>query len=94
MPTYRVKSGKHRVNGRTYTKGQKFEAWYIPEGFRDTIECLTPEDEIDPAQSLPANPLEVRHKGGKYYDVVNTVTGQKLNDKGVTKEEAEAMVEG
>ena len=38
--------------------------------------------------------LEIKHSGGGRWNVINTETGEKVNDAPMTKEDAEALVAG
>lgn len=54
-----------------------------------TYECLDP---------LPPEPEEVRtlvarHAGGGRYNIINTVTGKKINDKTLSKEDAKLFID-
>lgn len=67
----------------------------------DTVRCEPYElgnakDKFDQLEPDPPPPqlkfsLKVKHRGGGRYDVLNELTGVKINDKTLTKEEAEAL---
>jgi hypothetical protein len=64
--------------------------------FGDKFELLESEaakqDPANPPEQKPSH-LEVRHKGGGWYDVVNTATGQKINSTALNYTQANSMVE-
>jgi hypothetical protein len=95
MPRYRLKSGKlhTRINGKRVT----FHAGAIinlefsqARGFKDSLEPLDPELP-DPAPPQPKLGLKAVHRGRGRYDVVNELTGVKINDEMLSKEEAQAL---
>jgi hypothetical protein len=95
--------------------GEEFQAYdsQIPQGFRDTIECLgevtVEEAAINPPASIqteepptaeveedatPAEPLyAVSARGGGWYDVINTQTGEAVSEVAVRLSAAEAIIE-
>ena len=91
---YRVKSGKihSRINGKMkiYQKGDILDM--NPDdvvGFKDLVDQLDPD--LPPPQ--PKAGLKAVHVGGGRWNVVNEVTGKKINNKLLKKEEAQALVE-
>lgn len=63
-------------------------------GAADKFEILDPIPEKDEFQ-LDASPVGLRmeHRGGGRYNVVNTETGEAVNEEHLTKKEAQAMVD-
>ena len=91
---YRVKSGKihARINGKMkiYQKGDIVNL--DPDdviGFKDLVEQLDPN--LPPPQ--PKAGLKAVHKGFGKWNVINETTGKEINDKPLTKEEAQELVE-
>ena len=88
--------------------GQEFFAFEedIPDAFRDVIipiegyekkdnpkEVVSEEakkGEDDVGEVKPK--FEVKHRTGAWYDVVNSVTGKRINEKALSKENAEKLV--
>ncbi len=94
MPRYRLKSGSSNllVGGRR-VKLSPGDVVDCPKetvrSFQDQFECLDPpEDEIPKVEAS----LEMKHRGGGWYDVVNPDTQEAINDKALKKEEAEDLV--
>jgi hypothetical protein len=59
------------------------------QGFKDLLEQLEP----DQPPPKPKAGLKAVHRGFGKYDVINEATGKKINDKVLTKEEAQELVE-
>ncbi|MEW5725494.1 MAG: hypothetical protein AB1896_20465 [Thermodesulfobacteriota bacterium] len=96
MARYRLKRGvgKHVYQGRVYLPGDIVEA--APEnmkGVLDKFDLLDPPDQAQ-AEAKQPNALKMVHKGFGRYDVLNTTSGQILNDHLLKKAEALALVEG
>lgn len=95
MPRYKLQSGKHylmrRGKLRRYVAGDIIEAeeWEV-NGFTDSETRFVPLDPPEPV--IVADSMRIKHKGAGWYDVINPATGEKLNDAGLRKEDAEAMV--
>lgn len=52
-------------------------------------------DEDEPSQDSPVNTnLRIQQAAPGWYDVINDTTGEKVNDKRLRKDEAEALVTG
>ena len=90
---WRVKSGKVTFRGNDgqmhrVTPGETFE---MDEEqvrfFRDLLEPLEESKPMDPDPQYV-----VQHRGGPWYDVIDQETGERINDKALSKEDAEAMV--
>ena len=103
----RHEKGKGRV---TYRAGDTIEATeYELRHFMDTFDKVgppekpvektdmsvaTPKDDKpkEPEKKLPG--LKLKHRGGNKWNVVNTESGKPINSEGLTKEEAQALVDG
>lgn len=96
---YRIKNGeKHYLkdgNGLTcYLGGQIVELYdHQARSIRDKLlplEETAAEIETREEDLLKAGPIyQVRHKGGAFYDVINTKTGLPMNEVGLKKDDAE-----
>ena len=106
MARYRLKSGVYlqRKDGKKvlYKAGDEFEEHPLrAQGFRDMLERLDepePDDPELPQPEVMERPVgkKMRHKGFGRYDVLDQA-GEPLNDRPLTKEEAEefiSMVQG
>jgi hypothetical protein len=92
MPTYRLKSGTLKYEGKKYHPGDTFEAQeFEMRFFLDTLERLDEPEE--PEKDAPYFGLRLRHKGAGKYDVINEATGEPINDSLLDKEEAQALIE-
>ena len=104
MGIYKIKPGhshhvRHKENGRVkLTKlvaGDEFE---LPDaravGIRDKVICLSKDEQtIETAKDIETvPPYSLRHVGGGRYNVLNA-EGQAVNEKPLTRAEANALVE-
>ena len=97
----KVGGGTHtqRIGGKIKTIKQdevfKAREWEIPKSFRDVLVCLD-EDPVDEEfgtpEVKPTFGIQERSKG--WFDIVNTVTGQAINDKALREEEAKEILQG
>lgn len=80
-------------NGRTVQPNETFCANdnEIPEAFRDVIERVDSKPSAEPEEPPQAN-LEVQHKGGGWYDLVNIETGKAINTTSLRHDEASRLV--
>ena len=94
MPSYILQSGRHYMRRagklKRYVPGDRIEAeeWEVSA----IMDRLKPLDPPDSQVTDETGGLELRHKGAGWYDVVNTETGQKLNDASLRKSEAEELI--
>ena len=94
---YRLKpdSGKHIMrDGKVVLPGQTIRT--DPENLKGAMDKFTVVDnqpELTDAEGPDAT-LVPRHKGGGYYDVINTVTGLRINQRSLTQEEAKGLLNG
>ncbi len=98
MARWKCVSGKHYMkrNGQmvVIAAGAVVEAEdYELGGAKDKFERLdpVPPEETQP-QKPPAEGLVMKHKGSGKWDVINSATGEKINDKLLTREEAETLI--
>ena len=99
MARFRLKSGKYHgtKNGQhhTYRPGDVIEL--KPDKVRhmmDILEPLEPIETVEEETAAPREQLVVVHKGGGKYNVINTATGEPINDILLTKRQAEALANG
>lgn len=80
--------------GREVQSGEVFRAseHEIPGGAFDLVERVDPEPSPEPEEPPKTN-LEVRPKGGGWYDVVNRETGEAINKKSLRHDEAAALAD-
>lgn len=109
LKRYRVKAGKHHEHNKVYKTGDVLikDDEEMPAGFLDKFEDLGAagkserrisvheddtkrEKEKIPGESI----LKMEHRGGGRYRVINTVTGQPINDQLLPKADAEALIAG
>jgi len=88
----KIGGGSLRLGNRLIKPGQVFTARAIdiPESFRDVIiplEDLPEEPEIQAVEET----YELVHRGGGYYNVVNSATGKIMNESALRKEAAESL---
>lgn len=85
--------GSFRMKGgRIIKPGQIFEATLdeIPEAFRDII---IPLDELPQETPLISSvKYEIKMKTGGWFNVVESVSGKAMNEKGLRKEDAEKLL--
>ena len=101
MPKYRLKPGcKHymRANGRRAYKFVGGDIIELPAdkaaAIMDKLELVEEAQPVEEKEEkIPAVSLQIVHRGGGKYNVVNQVTGKPINDRLLTKEEAEELVE-
>lgn len=98
MVLWRRPHGKHttRIDGvkKRYAKGEPvpFPKGVTPKG--KDWECVSGDAQLTPVEEQLDNPmkLELKPKGGGWYDVVNVATGEAINDAGMKLEAAEALL--
>ena len=95
-PRWRKTGGGVMVlsNGRDVHSGQVFRAseHEIPGGAFDLVERIDPEPSPE-SEEPPKNNLKVVHKGGGWYDVVNTETDQPINSTSMRQDEAKQLAQ-
>jgi len=100
MPIWRVKSGKYyrrgEVDGQTqlicHCPGDTFEAeeWEV-KGVLSQLEMVTPPSPPPaPAPGLVKRGIE--EDQGDWFEVINPATGEPINDRPLTEEEADALI--
>jgi hypothetical protein len=92
----KVGSGTFRTKqGKIIKPNQKFMAKPsdIPEVFKDVIVPLDdlPDEQVHPETIGPK--YEVVSKGAGWYDVINSVTGKVVNEKGLRQADAKKLIE-
>jgi hypothetical protein len=93
LGTYRLKvgKGKHYVIGRGAPLLPGDEITCDPddiEAFKDKFEVV-----VDPGpKPQPTEGLRVEHRGGGWFDVVNSLTGKTINSAPMRKVDAEQVV--
>ena len=93
MAKFKLIKGVHYHDRKRLKKGDEIEC--APEKLRyfmDKFEVIEEDPIIENIQE--PMPLEMRHRGGGRWDVINRATGKAINDIGLTKEEALAMMDG
>jgi len=65
-----------------------------PEPVKAKVAEPEPDKEPEPEDKQDEAELQMVHHGGGRYNVVNSVTDEIINDGWLTKEEAEALVNG
>ena len=90
---YALFSGKRKL----VVKGDKFTAheWEV-NAVKDKVILLTPPEETDGndlAADKDAGGNKAVHRGFGRYDIVNTVSGKKLNSQFLSKSEAERLLD-
>ena len=97
MAKFRLRSGKYHgfKDGQRhiYQKGEIIDI--DPENTKFMMDLLEPIDHIETEEERTAAPrvqLEIVHKGGGKYNVINSVTGKPVNDKLLTKSQAQDLV--
>ena len=79
----KVTGGTHRhSDGKVYRKGDTLLAHHyeIPKLFASDFVCLDAKEDIDVTEDQGIT-LEMKHKGGGWYDIINTVSGSLLSEK-------------
>ena len=110
MPRYRIIGGKIEILDRDTGKRTRYGKGAILEltlrtakKFEQHLEPLTEDGNLDNLDNEVNNPesprefIKIRFTAGSkgdYYDVINTMTGTKLNDKPLNKEQAKILAEG
>ncbi len=95
--------GIHRMPNKIIKPNQKFQAYpsQIPQGFRDKIRPLPEEEtrlqkqtEKKEKEKKEVNKVtyEITHRGGAYYDVLNSSTKKAVNEKALKEDEAKEML--
>jgi len=76
--------------GKVIQSGQIFRAAEddIPQAFGDLVERLDPKLSREEEAAPPQTNLEIRHKGGGWYDLINTQTSQAINSTSMRQDEA------
>ena len=95
----KIGGGSCRINGRIIKPGQKItvEPDWIPISFRSFFKPIGKDvNQLNKQMDspIPGNKAlyEVKERGTKgLFDVINKETQKPLNEKGLTKEEAEAL---
>lgn len=101
---FKLKSGKSRLRlgGKTLflKPGDTIEVQDIediPEGFRDLFEMVIPEGKRAAAEASPDGLLSENfkavHKGAGRYAIINIHTDEQINEKLLSKAEAEAWIQ-
>lgn len=97
---YRLVRGTHRIANTQYHPGdilflREEEADKIREKIEPVSESREPNPGREEVQAAPAKPaLGMEHRGGGRYLVYDKITGEYKTEDYVSREEAEAMVEG
>ena len=90
----KIGGGSFRMGNQIIKPGQRFSARLvdIPEGCRDII---VPVDKLPEGMKEDIKVVQavysVKHRSGKWYDVVNT-NGKVLNEKAMTRENALELI--
>jgi len=79
--------------GKVIQSGQIFRAAEdeIPQAFGDLVEQLDPKPSREEEAAPPQTNLEIRHKGGGWYDLINTQTDQAINTTSMRQDEAKQL---
>jgi len=79
-------------HGKNIRRGETFKAYpgEIPDGFKDIVQPL--EEIPDPDKIVAGFHFEVRHKGGGWYDVINTISGKTVNNESLRVEKARELI--
>lgn len=90
---FRIKRGS---GTEVYRKGDVFEgeAKEIPEAFRDQwirVDEPTPEEKAA-EEGTPNVSLKLVQRSPGWYDVINSVTGEPINDSALRKDDALALM--
>lgn len=100
MAKYRLKPGlQHQKGGRAIRPGQVVElSPNEAKAFGDKFEFVEGDDEFKPLAEIEEehghqSHLQKHHKGGGWYDVINTLSGQKINDRALSSEDADSLLE-
>lgn len=96
MPRWKMLAGKFYYRGNKFVAGDVFEA--PTEEVKSMRDILQPLDAVEDyavqdEKDVPRNKLLAIHKGRGLWDVVNTTTDKKLNDRPLTKAEAQQLVD-
>lgn len=96
MPRWKMLAGKFYYRGNKFVAGDVFEA--PTEEVKSMRDILQPLDAVEDyaaqdEKDVPRNNLLAIHKGRGLWDVVNTTTDKKLNDRPLTKAEAQQLVD-
>ena len=96
MPRWKMLAGKFYYRGSKFVAGDVFEA--PTEEVKHMRDILQPLDKIEEymdesERDVPRNKLLAIHKGRGNWDVVNNSTNKKMNDRPLTKTEAQQMVD-
>jgi len=104
----KIGRGSFRFGNKIIKPGQEFFASEddIPDAFRDVIiplegkeeskevdfrEAKKGEDDVG-VSNKGKSKFETKHRTGAWYDVINSVTGKRVNEKALSKENAEKLV--
>jgi len=80
----------HR-DGQVVRRGEILVATQLEiEPFKNLFVCLDPL--VDVKEEQPTKRLQIVHKGGGKYNVVNESTAQPINDELLSREQAENLV--
>lgn len=93
MAKFKLIKGVHYHGKKRLVVGDEIEC--SPEKLRyfmDKFEVIEEDPTIEDIKE--PMPLEMKHRGGGRWDVINRVTGKPINDIGLTKEEALALLDG
>lgn len=76
--------------GKVVRSGETFRAHErdIPQAFRDVVQRVDPKPPHEEEAAPPQTNLEIRHKGGGWYDLVNKQTGEAVNSVSMRHDEA------
>ena len=93
MAKFKLTKGVHYHDRKRLKPGDEVEC--APEKLRYFMDKFTVIEEDPVIEDIPEPvPLEMKHRGGGRWDVINRATGKAINDIGLTKEEALALLDG
>lgn len=85
--------GTHTMRDGTRVKtGEIVCAWeWELTGVLDLFDCLDPQIVEEEEEEEELVTLKIVHRGGAYFDVVNPVTGERINERALKREQAEIL---
>jgi len=91
----KVSGGNHlHSDGKRYKKGDILLAHphELSDALKSDYKCLDIDESKGEEIKDHGILLEIHHKGGGWYDVINTITGEPLNDSSMKRDVAKAFI--